>query len=436
MRYNDEEYKSLIKKEAGWSREETDYLLDMAARYELRFVAIADRYEVRRGGDSSMGGGGMWLHVARLCGQCRRVRWRGCRWPCVVCMSCGGGSARMVAVRCRGGGACGVRQAHGQLYQLSFLPFPAVPWGAGAQHRGPQGPLLLRRAAAAGGARGRAGVCGQQHAGEAGASSAPAQRQLSATTSPQQRRLGIVVCGRHPSLPTGRLPPLLHSSLPLHALPRAPWLARRPLRCQPPPWLSACCPAAAGAAPLQPAARAEAQARAGAAHAAQPGAGRGGERDPAARGADRGQAQGGGSGAARGRGALRGSGAGIPGPRCACSTRGAPRALQPGHVAAGHVWPGRRPGPLASSAPSLLLFRHTTPALAPPPPAPTSHPALPPPNPPLHRSPSSQTRRLPACRRCLTRRRSPRSPRRGRWRGALPRGSSWRRWPPSSWASE
>lgn len=45
MRYNDEEYKSLIKKEAGWSREETDYLLDMAARYELRFVAIADRYE-------------------------------------------------------------------------------------------------------------------------------------------------------------------------------------------------------------------------------------------------------------------------------------------------------------------------------------------------------------------------------------------------------
>ncbi len=47
MRYNDEEYKSLIKREAGWSREETDYLLDMAARFELRFVAMADRYEVR-----------------------------------------------------------------------------------------------------------------------------------------------------------------------------------------------------------------------------------------------------------------------------------------------------------------------------------------------------------------------------------------------------
>lgn len=49
-RYNDEEYKSLIKKEAGWSREETDYLLELAERYELRFVIIADRYEVRAGG--------------------------------------------------------------------------------------------------------------------------------------------------------------------------------------------------------------------------------------------------------------------------------------------------------------------------------------------------------------------------------------------------
>ncbi|KAL4428350.1 hypothetical protein ABPG75_002439 [Micractinium tetrahymenae] len=44
-RYNDEEYKALVKKEPGWSREETDYLLDLAQRYELRFVVIADRYE-------------------------------------------------------------------------------------------------------------------------------------------------------------------------------------------------------------------------------------------------------------------------------------------------------------------------------------------------------------------------------------------------------
>ena len=58
LRYNDEEYRSLIKKEAGWSREETDYLMELCHRLELRFIVIADRYEVcaqRRGG---WGGGG------------------------------------------------------------------------------------------------------------------------------------------------------------------------------------------------------------------------------------------------------------------------------------------------------------------------------------------------------------------------------------------
>lgn len=46
MRYNDEEYKNLIKREPGWSRQETDYLLELCARFELRFPVIADRYEV------------------------------------------------------------------------------------------------------------------------------------------------------------------------------------------------------------------------------------------------------------------------------------------------------------------------------------------------------------------------------------------------------
>ncbi|KAL4858886.1 SWR1-complex protein 4 [Chlorella vulgaris] len=45
MRYNDEEYKNLIKREPGWSRQETDYLLELCARFELRFPVIADRYE-------------------------------------------------------------------------------------------------------------------------------------------------------------------------------------------------------------------------------------------------------------------------------------------------------------------------------------------------------------------------------------------------------
>ena len=61
MRYNDEEYKSLIKKEPGWSREETDYLLDQCAAFELRFTAIADRYEV---------GGGRWQQALGSGGLC------------------------------------------------------------------------------------------------------------------------------------------------------------------------------------------------------------------------------------------------------------------------------------------------------------------------------------------------------------------------------
>jgi hypothetical protein len=51
-RYNDEEYDSLIKtlpSSHDWSREETDYLLSMCERFDLRFIVIADRYEVRGG---------------------------------------------------------------------------------------------------------------------------------------------------------------------------------------------------------------------------------------------------------------------------------------------------------------------------------------------------------------------------------------------------
>lgn len=48
-KYDDEEYETLIRPVSGdWSREETDYLLDMCERFDLRFVVIADKYEVRR----------------------------------------------------------------------------------------------------------------------------------------------------------------------------------------------------------------------------------------------------------------------------------------------------------------------------------------------------------------------------------------------------
>ena len=45
--YDDEEWENLIEADPGWSRAETDYLLDMAARFDLRFLVIADRYQVR-----------------------------------------------------------------------------------------------------------------------------------------------------------------------------------------------------------------------------------------------------------------------------------------------------------------------------------------------------------------------------------------------------
>jgi hypothetical protein len=46
FRYDDEEWENLIEAHPGWSRAETDYLLDMCERFELRFLVIADRYEV------------------------------------------------------------------------------------------------------------------------------------------------------------------------------------------------------------------------------------------------------------------------------------------------------------------------------------------------------------------------------------------------------
>ena len=43
-RYDDEEYRTLLSGDPSWTREETDYLLDMCEKFDLRFVVIADRY--------------------------------------------------------------------------------------------------------------------------------------------------------------------------------------------------------------------------------------------------------------------------------------------------------------------------------------------------------------------------------------------------------
>ncbi|KAJ5485029.1 SWR1-complex protein 4 [Penicillium diatomitis] len=50
-RYTDEEYNRHLKSD-DWTREETDYLMDLVAEYDVRWVIIADRYDYQRHLDS------------------------------------------------------------------------------------------------------------------------------------------------------------------------------------------------------------------------------------------------------------------------------------------------------------------------------------------------------------------------------------------------
>ncbi len=47
-RFDDEEWDNVVVKDADWSRQETEYLLDLCEQFQLRFLIIADRYEVRK----------------------------------------------------------------------------------------------------------------------------------------------------------------------------------------------------------------------------------------------------------------------------------------------------------------------------------------------------------------------------------------------------
>lgn len=48
--YNDDEYENVVAPLSdNWSRQETDYLLDMCESLDLRFVVIADRYNFPNG---------------------------------------------------------------------------------------------------------------------------------------------------------------------------------------------------------------------------------------------------------------------------------------------------------------------------------------------------------------------------------------------------
>ena len=47
-RYDDEEWDNVVARDPDWDRAETDYLLGLCERYDLRFLVIADRYQVCR----------------------------------------------------------------------------------------------------------------------------------------------------------------------------------------------------------------------------------------------------------------------------------------------------------------------------------------------------------------------------------------------------
>ena len=45
-RYDEEEWRNVILPDHDWSREDTDYLLDLCDLFRLRFIHIADRWQV------------------------------------------------------------------------------------------------------------------------------------------------------------------------------------------------------------------------------------------------------------------------------------------------------------------------------------------------------------------------------------------------------
>lgn len=46
FKYDDDEWDNVLVKDPAWTREETDYLLELCELFDLRFLIIADRYAV------------------------------------------------------------------------------------------------------------------------------------------------------------------------------------------------------------------------------------------------------------------------------------------------------------------------------------------------------------------------------------------------------
>ena len=62
-RYDDEEWENVVARDPEWDRAETDYLLSLCEQYDLRFLVIADRYEVR----TRLQAGDACLHARVMC---------------------------------------------------------------------------------------------------------------------------------------------------------------------------------------------------------------------------------------------------------------------------------------------------------------------------------------------------------------------------------
>ncbi len=59
--YNDEEWNHVVPRDPDWQRPETDYLMGLCQRLDLRFLVIADRYDVRPAGPAAAAGVGLGL---------------------------------------------------------------------------------------------------------------------------------------------------------------------------------------------------------------------------------------------------------------------------------------------------------------------------------------------------------------------------------------
>lgn len=59
LKYDNEEWAALIAEDPNWTREESDYLLDLVQRMDMRWVAIADRYNFSQAGQGHAGQGQM-----------------------------------------------------------------------------------------------------------------------------------------------------------------------------------------------------------------------------------------------------------------------------------------------------------------------------------------------------------------------------------------